>query len=162
MVAFLEGSGGDDAEALDRALKDRQALMIPVVLTELLSDPKLPSGVAKTLSGVPLIDIGPGYSRRAAALRAKVLAKRREARLGETLTEVSSSSREIGIYWRSPMLRVSIVHLDTEPTDPTPDSSDSNGNPIIIGANLSRRKATPHDQQTGRVPADARRSPCRS
>ncbi len=52
-VAFLEGGTGKDVELLDRALEERQVLMAPVVLTELLSDPKLPSDVAKTLSDVP-------------------------------------------------------------------------------------------------------------
>jgi len=84
-VAFLEGSPGEDGQLLDKALADRQVVMVPVVLTELLSDPKLPSGVAETLSGVPMIEIGPGYWHRAATLRAKALKKRRKARLGDAL-----------------------------------------------------------------------------
>ena len=84
-VAFLEGGGGDDAQLLDNALEDRQVLMVPIVLTELLSDPKLPSNVAETLCEVPLIDIGPGYWERAGVLRAKVLANGRKARLGDAL-----------------------------------------------------------------------------
>ena len=84
-VAFLEGAGGEDAKLLDRALEDRQVLMVPVVLTELLSDPKLPSSVAETLAEVPLVEIGPGYWPRAGALRARVLAKSRQARLGDAL-----------------------------------------------------------------------------
>ncbi len=84
-VAFLRGSAGKDIDLLDKALEDRQVAMVPVVLTELLSDPKLPSGVAKTLSEVPLIEIESGYWQRAGALRAKVLAKRRKARLGDAL-----------------------------------------------------------------------------
>src|SRR5260370_19381772 len=75
-VAFLEGGEGKDAHLLDRALKDRQVVMAPVVLTELLSDPKLPSGVAELLSQVPLIEVEPGYWQRAGALRVKVLARR--------------------------------------------------------------------------------------
>jgi predicted nucleic acid-binding protein len=55
------------------------------VLTELLSDPKLPTGVAETLAEVPLIEIGSGYWQRAGELRAKVPAKRRKARLGDAL-----------------------------------------------------------------------------
>jgi hypothetical protein len=39
-IAFLEGEKGEDVDLLDRALEDRQVLMPPVVLTELLSDPK--------------------------------------------------------------------------------------------------------------------------
>ena len=94
-VAFLEGGAGEDAQLLDKALEDRQLAMVPVVLTELLSDPKLPSGVAKTLSEVPLIEIEAGYWQRARALRAKVLARRRKARLGDAL--IAQSCIEGGI-----------------------------------------------------------------
>jgi predicted nucleic acid-binding protein len=99
-VAFLAGSGGEDVEAFDRALRDRQVLMLPVVLTELLSDPKLPSGVAKTLSEVPLIEIGPGYWQRAGVLRAKVLAKRRKARLGDALIAQSCIDKGVTLLTR--------------------------------------------------------------
>jgi predicted nucleic acid-binding protein len=94
-VAFLGGGVGDDVRMLDRALEDRQVLMVPVVLTELLSDPKLPSRVAQTLSEVPLVEIGSGYWQRAGALRAKVLAKRRKARLGDAL--IAQSCVDCGI-----------------------------------------------------------------
>jgi len=59
--------------------------MVPVVLTELLSDRKLPSGVTETLSEIPPIEIGSGNWQRAGGLRAKVLAKRHKARLGDAL-----------------------------------------------------------------------------
>lgn len=84
-VAYLEGDGGKDVRLLDQALKDRQVVMVPVVLSELLSDPAIPSPVAKTLLEIPLMEIGPGYWQRAGALRAKVLGKRRRARLGDAL-----------------------------------------------------------------------------
>jgi len=76
---------GEDAQLLDQALADRQVLMIPVVLTELLSDAGLASDVAETLAEVPLIEVEPGYWQRAGTLRAKVLSKRRKARLGDAL-----------------------------------------------------------------------------
>ena len=66
-IAFLEGDRGEDVQLLDRALEDRQVAMVPVVLTELLSDPKLPSSVAKILSDVPLIETETGYWQRAGA-----------------------------------------------------------------------------------------------
>jgi predicted nucleic acid-binding protein len=84
-VAFLEGTPGDDADLLDKALEDRQVVMVPAVLTELLSDPKRPENVAKTLSEVPLIEIAPGYWQRAGVLRARALATGRKARLGDAL-----------------------------------------------------------------------------
>ena len=84
-IAFLEGSGGEDVQLLDRALEDRQVVMVPVVLTELLSAPHLPSDVAQTFSDLPLVEVTPGYWQRAGELRAKVLTKRRKARLGDAL-----------------------------------------------------------------------------
>ena len=84
-VAFLEGGVGEDTLLLDKALEDRQVVMVPVVLSELFSDPKLPSGVAETLSQVPMLEVASGYWQRAGLLRAKVLAKRRKARLGDAL-----------------------------------------------------------------------------
>ena len=40
-VAFLGGASGDDVLLLKKALQDHQLVMLPVVLTELLSDPHL-------------------------------------------------------------------------------------------------------------------------
>ena len=99
-VAFLEGSGGEDTDWLDRALADSQLVMVPVVLTELLSDPKLPSDVAETISEVPLIGIASGYCQKAGALRAKVLAKRRKARLGDALIAQSCIDHGIPLITR--------------------------------------------------------------
>jgi predicted nucleic acid-binding protein len=99
-IAFLEGDGGDAAQGLDKALEDRQVLMAPVVLTELMSDPKLPSAVAEALSEVPLIEVKTGYWERAGALRAKVLAKKRKARLGDALIAQSCLDRGIPLLTR--------------------------------------------------------------
>jgi len=99
-IAFLEGDQGEDAQLLDKALADRQVLMIPVVLTELLSDPQLPSEVGETLAGVPVIEIEAGYWQRAGALRAKVLLKRRKARLGDALIAQSCVDRGIPLLTR--------------------------------------------------------------
>jgi predicted nucleic acid-binding protein len=84
-IAFLQGDDGNDADLLDQALQDRQVFMASVVLTEILSDPQLPAEVAQTLSELPLIEVRPGYWQRAGELRAKVLTKRRKARLGNAL-----------------------------------------------------------------------------
>jgi predicted nucleic acid-binding protein len=84
-IAFLEGAAGRDVELLDRALSDRQVLMAPAVLTELISDPKLPRDVRETLADVPLLQVTDGYWQRAGELRALVIGKRRKARLGDAL-----------------------------------------------------------------------------
>jgi len=99
-IAFLGGDGGEDAELLDRALQDRQVLMAPVVLTELLSAPELSDEVSQTLSELPLIEVGPGYWERAGELRARVLAKRRKARLGDALIAQSCIDHGIPLLTR--------------------------------------------------------------
>jgi len=99
-VAFLEGSSGEDVRLLDRALDDRQVVMVPVVLTELLSDPSLPAHVVKTISDLPLLQVASGYWQRAGALRAKVLAKRRKARLGDALIAQSCIDQSIPLITR--------------------------------------------------------------
>jgi len=99
-IAFLEGTSGQDSQLLQRALADRQLLMIPVVLTELLSDPALSSGVAETLSEIPMIEIEPGYWQRAGALRAKLLSKRRKARLGDALIAQTCLDRGVPLLTR--------------------------------------------------------------
>jgi len=99
-IAYLQGESGEDAGLLDRALEDRQVLMVPVVLTEVLSDPKLSSDVARTLARLPLIEIQPGYWQRAGVLRSQVLAMRRKARLGDALIAQSCIDRGIPLLTR--------------------------------------------------------------
>ena len=85
-VAFLEGGAGDDTEQLDRALEERQVVMVPAVLTELLSDPELPPPeVSEMLLQIPQMEIRPGFWQRAGTLRAQVVATRGRARLGDAL-----------------------------------------------------------------------------
>jgi predicted nucleic acid-binding protein len=120
-IAFLEGERGHDAQMLDKALEERQVLMVPAALTELLSDPKLPSGVADLLSEVPIIGIEPGYWQRAGALRAKVLSKRRKARLGDALIAQSCIDRGIPLLTRDRDFRafVEAAGLDIVPGEIT-------------------------------------------
>jgi len=99
-IAFLEGENGDDVQLLDRALQDRRVLKVPVVLTELLSDPKLPASLANTLADVPMIEIEAGFWQRAGALRAKALSKRRKARLGDALIAQSCLDRGVPLLTR--------------------------------------------------------------
>jgi len=99
-IAFLEGDAGEDTELLDQALQDRQVLMVPVVLTEILSDPKLSPTVSQTLSELPMIEVSAGYWQRAGELRSKVLMRRRKARLGDALIAQSCIDRGIPLLTR--------------------------------------------------------------
>jgi predicted nucleic acid-binding protein len=105
-IAFFQGETGADIELLDQALRDKQVVMVPVVLTELLSDAKLPAEVAKILSQLPLMEIDAGYWQRAGELRAKVSAKRHKARLVHALIAQSCADRGISLLTREGDFRV--------------------------------------------------------
>jgi len=99
-VAYLRGGRGTDVDALDAALANRHVLMPPAVLTELLSDPRLDSRVADTLKEVPLVEIAAGYWQRAGELRARVLEKRRKARVGDALIAQSCVDCDVPLLTR--------------------------------------------------------------
>jgi predicted nucleic acid-binding protein len=99
-IAFLQGDEGKDVQLLDAGLEDRRVLMPPAVLAEVLSDAKLPGAIASSLKDIPLIEIEEGYWHRVGALRAKVLAKGRRARLGDALIAQSCIDRQIPLVTR--------------------------------------------------------------
>jgi predicted nucleic acid-binding protein len=99
-IAFLKGERGRDVELLDQGLRDRQIVMVPVVLAELFSDPKLPAEIADMLAQIPMIEVQPGYWQRAGCLRAKVLSMRRKARLGDALIAQSCIDARLALITR--------------------------------------------------------------
>jgi predicted nucleic acid-binding protein len=99
-IAFLQGASGKDVQLLDKALEDRQVLMVPAVLTELMSDPKLSGELTRYLAEIPLVEVQSSYWERAGALQAKALAKRRKARLGDALIAQSCVDRGILLLTR--------------------------------------------------------------
>jgi predicted nucleic acid-binding protein len=99
-IAYLQGDSGEDTELMDRMLQDRQVMMVPVVLTEILSNPNLAPEVVQVLSDLPLVETEPGYWQRAGILRSRVLAKRRKARLGDALIAQSCLDRGVPLLTR--------------------------------------------------------------
>ena len=82
LIAYFNG---EDVEWLDQALALKQAVLPPVVLTEILSDPVLDPAVADLIGDLPVIEVRSGFWVRAAATRSRILAKRLRARLADTL-----------------------------------------------------------------------------
>ena len=99
-VAFLAGEQGEDTRLLEHALASKTLLMIPAVLTELLSDPSLPVDLASMFLDLPLLEPAPGYWHRAGTLRAKVISKSRRARLGDALIAQSCIDSDVPLIAR--------------------------------------------------------------
>lgn len=85
LVAYLQGLSGDDVEALDLALQTKQLCLPPVVITEIMSDPKVPVAVLDLLKLLPALEVTEGYWERAGVNRSRVLAKKRKARVADAL-----------------------------------------------------------------------------
>jgi predicted nucleic acid-binding protein len=100
LIAYLSGESGQDVDLLDRALQDHQVCLAPVVLTELLSDPKLPAHVVRIIRQLPLLEIQNGYWQRAGLLRASALARKRKARLADTLVAQSCLDHKTALITR--------------------------------------------------------------
>lgn len=99
-IAFLSGATGADVVLVEQALADRQVAMPPVVLTELLSDSKLPAPVSRLIEQVPMLDVLDGYWERAGVLRAKVLRLKRRAPLADALIAQSCVDHEVALVTR--------------------------------------------------------------
>ena len=85
LVAYLAGDPGDDVEAVDSALRQRQGVLPPVVLSEILSDPKLPDKVASLFLEIPMLSPTDGYWERTGRLRSRMIARGRKAPLADSL-----------------------------------------------------------------------------
>ena len=89
MVAFLQGDAGADAEEVDAALEEKQGVFPPVVLAELLSDPRLTEQVRGLLKAIPVLETREGFWERTGLLRAQVLRRGFKARLADALVAQS-------------------------------------------------------------------------
>jgi predicted nucleic acid-binding protein len=96
---------GDDTALVESALADHQACLPPVVLTELLSDPKLPRAVTALLSQLPVLDTQPEFWVRAGHLRAKLLVRKQRARLADTLIAQTCLDHDVRLVTRDDEFR---------------------------------------------------------
>lgn len=99
-IAFLSGASGADVDAVETALAEKHGCLPPVVLTELLSDPKLPTGVESLLRQLPCLATTDGYWQRTGTLRAKVIARRRRAPLADALIAQSCLDHDVALITR--------------------------------------------------------------
>jgi predicted nucleic acid-binding protein len=95
LIAFFRGEESNAVDGVDHAFEARQAVLPPVVLTEILSDPLLDRSVARLLGDLPVLQLGTGFWERAAATRRNLLGKRLRARLADTLIAQSCIDHQV-------------------------------------------------------------------
>jgi predicted nucleic acid-binding protein len=100
MIAFLSGDHGSDVTAVEAALRLRQGVFPPVVVTKLLSDPAIRIEIALLIRAVPWLEITHGYWERAGELRARLLRRGLKARLADTLIAQSCLDHDVALVTR--------------------------------------------------------------
>jgi hypothetical protein len=100
LSAYLAGEGGADVDAVDRALDEGRAVLPPVVLSELLANPRLPAAAAALFMDLPLLELTDGYWQRCGRMRAKVLAQGLRARLADSLIATSCIDHRVPLVTR--------------------------------------------------------------
>ena len=100
LIAYLDGQGGRDVEALDGALAHDRARLPPVVVTEVLSAPDAPERLARLILALPMLATGDGYWERAARLRRHILARGLRAPLADALICQSCLDHDVALLTR--------------------------------------------------------------
>ncbi len=85
LIAYLNGQPGKDVVRIDAAIDQRQLHIAPVVQSELLSDPLLPTALRLAILSLPLLDLGAGYWERVAGLRMKILKQGLKAKMVDAM-----------------------------------------------------------------------------
>jgi predicted nucleic acid-binding protein len=98
--AYLGGTEGPDVELVEQALAQHHAILPPVVLTELLSTPRLARSVADLFRALPLLAIAEGYWERSGQLRARIRARGLKAPLADALIAQSCLDHDVAIVSR--------------------------------------------------------------
>ncbi|MFQ5903010.1 MAG: type II toxin-antitoxin system VapC family toxin [Candidatus Binatia bacterium] len=100
LIAYLSGARGLDVTAVETALEQKQAVLPSVVLSELLSDPKLSPAVAQVLKELPLLPIIDGFWERVGHLRAETIRRGHKASLADSLIAQTCMDHQVSLISR--------------------------------------------------------------
>ena len=100
MISYLQGDEGGDITLLKECIKLESIILLPPVLSELLSDYKLPNEIYHVLVNLPLLIIKGGYWERVGKLSAKILAKKMKVRIADSLIAQCCIDSDVGLITR--------------------------------------------------------------
>ena len=110
LIAYLTGAEGADVDLVDAAMEGATLQLPPVVITELLSDAKGRNLIEADLIDAPMLEILPGYWRRAGATRAMLLGKGLGAKIPDVLIAQSCLDHGVPLITRDTDFRHFVKH----------------------------------------------------
>jgi predicted nucleic acid-binding protein len=87
-------------DAVDVALAQGVGCIPPVVLSEILSDPRLPPKLEKIVLQIPALELTAGFWERAGRLRSRVIRHGHKAKLADTLIAQSCVDHDVALVTR--------------------------------------------------------------
>jgi len=100
LIAYLAGEAGKDVERIGAAIDAAELHLPPVVVTELLSDPRNFDMLEQKISSLSMLEITPGYWNRAGKTRAELLARSLAAKIPDTLIAQSCIDHDVALITR--------------------------------------------------------------
>jgi predicted nucleic acid-binding protein len=100
VIAYLSGQAGVDVSAIEHAMRARESRFPPVVVTELLTDHRLPAETVAFIRQIPQLEILEGYWERAGELRASLRRLGLKAALADTLVAQSCLDHNVALITR--------------------------------------------------------------
>ena len=85
LVSFFKNETGKDVEIINQCFLNENLVIPAIVLTEILSDPKLPAYFKPALFNIPFLEIKENTWKRAGENRALLIKNKFKARLGDAL-----------------------------------------------------------------------------
>ncbi len=100
VVAFLENEAGPDVELFAKAMGTGSVVLPPAAQAELFSHAELDAISRKLILGLPLLPVLDGFWIRAGELRKALIAKKRRARLGDSLIAQACIDANVSLITR--------------------------------------------------------------
>jgi predicted nucleic acid-binding protein len=100
LIAHFAGDRGRDTDLLARAFVDSDLALPPVVLTELLTDPRLPAQMENELVNLLTLDIREGYWQRAGHSRRLLRQRGLKAKLADSLIAQACIDHDVALITR--------------------------------------------------------------
>lgn len=97
LVAYLQGKTCMQTILLENSLINDELLISPVVISELLSDPKLTKKQIEIINSLPVLKIDKNFWSNAGTNRAKLISKKLKARLADSLIAQNCIDNDIAL-----------------------------------------------------------------
>lgn len=110
LSSYFKGEDDRAVELVHGALLGNNICLPPVVLTELLSDPKAQAEMEETVAGFPLLALLDGYWERAGRNRRLLLQKGFKAKTADTLVAQACIDNDVTLITRDPDFRHFATH----------------------------------------------------